>query len=522
MCCGSHCAANCLSRRSLVFAAVPSATLLGVQGHSVTVEVHVSTGLPGLMMVGLPDSVCREARDRVRAAIVSSGYLWPNKRITVNLAPANQKKDGSGLDLAIAIGLLVADEQLPAADVESFGFIAELGLDGSLRSVPGIVPLVAALVDFRPIVARASHREAVIVSTERVFAAGSLREVVEALRGDSPWPPQPTGEFVDDDLPAPDLADIRGQGLARQALEVAAAGGHHALFVGAPGSGKTMLAQRMVGLLPPLTADVALTATMIHSAAGVALPSGGLITRPPYRAPHHTISLIALVGGGTVSLRPGEISLSHGGCLFMDELGEFPQHVLDGLRQPLEDGAVRVARARASATLPAKFLLLAATNPCPCGGGPPGACRCDDGARARYLRRLSEPLLDRFDLRVPVARPDIDDLLSGDPGEPSAVVARRVEGARNVALNRNGCLNSEIPSSKLDDFAPLDAGGRRMLRTELERYRLTGRGYHRIRRVARTLADLDPLAGDVIDEGHVAMALQFRVQISVEVGGRAA
>ncbi|MEO6122473.1 MAG: ATP-binding protein, partial [Ilumatobacteraceae bacterium] len=320
----------------------------------------------------------------------------------------------------------------------------------------------------------------------------------------------------------PDLADVCGQPLARQSLEIAAAGGHHLLFVGPPGSGKTMLAQRMSGLLPPLTPDVALMATMVHSAAGVRLPPNGLVTRAPYRAPHHTSSIVALVGGGTSTLRPGEISLAHGGILFMDELGEFAPTVLDGLRQPLEEGVVRVARARATATLPAQFLLVAATNPCPCGGGPPGACQCDEGAKARYLRRLSGPLLDRFDLRVSVMRPDVDQLMDSGGGEPTAVVAARVGAARELAVARQGHLNAAIQSSQLDQFAPLSPEAHDRLRSELLRDRLTGRGYHRVRRVARTLADLDPEQPNSIEIGHVTLALQYRVQLSPMMRGRAA
>jgi magnesium chelatase family protein len=496
-----------------VLAAVRAATLFGVEGRPVTVEVHVATsGLPAFQIVGLPDEACRESRDRVRAAVLSSGLRWPAVRVTVNLAPSSQRKGGSGLDVAIAVGLLAASGQVHPESLEGLGFIAELGLDGSLRPVQGVAPMVAAMQPVRPVVAVASHREAEGVVGPQVRVASTLRELVDALNADEPWPRPPDDLIDEPEPPLPDLADVRGQPSARLALEVAAAGGHHLLLVGAPGSGKTMLAQRMPGLLPPLEPAVALEATMVHSAAGVRLPAGGLVRRAPFRAPHHSSSMVSLVGGGSNTLRPGEISLAHGGVLFLDELGEFAPVVLDGLRQPLEEGVIRLARARASASLPARFLLVAATNPCPCGGGSPGACQCDDAARLRYVRRLSGPLLDRFDLRVGVNRPDVDDLLAGGGGEPSAVVAARVSTARRHSLERIGVLNADIPGSGLDAMAPLHPDARALLRGELEADRLTGRGYHRIRRVARTIADLEGVSELVLAE-HVATALRLRVRL---------
>ena len=490
-------------------------TVVGVGGRPVTVEAFVGRGLPSLIVTGLPGATVQDARERIRPAVEHAGLEWPLRRVVVNLAPGNLRKEGAGLDLPIAVSVLAATAQIPSNRLTGVVLAGELSLRGEVLSTPGILSVVIAAVRARyrtVVVPEANAVEAAQVGGIEVVPVPTLERAVAYLRGG--WQPaEPHAVAEGWQAPDADLADVRGQVHARRALEVAAAGGHNLLFVGSPGAGKTMLARRLASSLPELTRDEALEASQLHSVAGL-LAGRGLLRERPFRSPHHTISTAGLLGGGSTVLRPGEASLAHRGVLFLDELTEFRRDAIEALRQPLEDGVVVIARAGGSVTFPARFTMVAAANPCPCGfrGDPVRGCSCREDQLARYQAKLSGPLLDRIDLRLSVPRLTKHELLGADIGEPSAAVRARVVAARERELDRYASMgitcNAHLPGPMVRRQANLTAAAERYLGKAVERAALSGRGFDRVLRVARTIADL----ADVhrVDIDHLREALSYR------------
>ncbi|MFC2000114.1 YifB family Mg chelatase-like AAA ATPase [Chloroflexota bacterium] len=508
----------------MALAKVYSAATVGLDGQLVEVEVDISSGMPLMTIVGLPDTAVQEARERVRAAIRNSGLIFPPRRKTINLAPADLKKEGPVYDLPIAVGLLLCSEQI-ATDVSQTLFLGELSLDGSLRHAPGILPMVALAREkglSTVVVPPSDAREASLVEGVEVIPVASLSELVSHFRGDSPIP-----AYIPDDSEQPeapqgwhvvDLVHIKGQEHAKRALEVAAAGGHNVIMSGPPGSGKTMLARSLPTVLPKMTIDESLEVTRIYSVTGLLPSDTPLIAQRPFRSPHYTISQAGLVGGGRYP-RAGEISLSHRGVLFLDEFPEFGHTTLEVLRQPMEDRVVTISRAQGSLTFPANFMLVAAMNPCPCGfyGDPVKECRCSSGEVTRYQKRISGPLLDRIDIFVEVPRLEYEELSDDTYGERSEAARSRVERARQIQRDRfqgtRLVCNADMTPVEVREYCSMETSAQALLKMAMKQMSLSARAFHRIIKLSRTIADLEGTS--IIEAHHLAEALQYRPRMGM-------
>jgi len=506
-----------------MLAKIKSVALKGLEAFDVLVEVDVSNGLPTFNIVGLPDEAVQESKERVRSAIKNSGYEYPMKRITVNLAPAELRKEGSTFDLPIALGILLAIEVIKDKEkADSFYFAGELSLDGAIRRISGALPMAIGLAHQRNnfIVPYENIFEVAIVKNIEPYPVKHLKEAVEFLNGDRTI--EPVHKSIEDDLLEDiafeeDFSDIKGQFQAKRALEIGSAGGHNVVMVGSPGSGKTLLARRVPTILPPLVEKEALEVTQIYSISGL-LMEEGFVKRRPFRSPHHTASEAAIIGGGS-SPKPGEISLAHNGVLFFDELPEFRRDVLGALRQPMEDGFVSIARVKERTTYPSRFMFIAAMNPCPCGwyGDPVHPCRCSVSEIKRYRARISGPLWDRFDIQVEVPRLLADELIQKTSSEPSKNIRERVINARKIQAerykNKNVFSNSQLSPRAIKEFIPLREEERSFLSNVSEKLSLTGRGYDRVLKVARTIADLDE--SENVRLPHIAEAVQYRIDNTI-------